>query len=434
MATADQAAAKLAKRGTALVRNRWLRILGVAFVMYVLSYIDRVNIAMATPAIRSELGLSPAAMGFAGGFFSWGYIVLQIPAGRLAGVWSAKRVIAIQLVLWSAVALSTALVNTNLELILNRFALGLAEGGVLTCTIVLIRTWFTKAERARANTLFLMSLAIGPAVANPVSGLVLHFVGWRAMFVIEALPALLWGLVWWWAVEDDPRDAQWLEPAERDRLVAALDAERGQMQMRGHWLSTLWHPAVLLLALYNFAALSAEYGVNFWLPTVLKDTGESILAVGFLSAIPYAVGVAAMLLVAWSSDRSGERKWHMIVATAGSGVFLIIASLVPQGSTLAILCCLTLAVGSFLGRFGPFWTLPSEILPVGVAGVGIGLINGAGNLGGTVGPYFFGSMKDGTGSFALALLLGGVSLIIGSLIAAPIRRRERIRPGAAHPS
>jgi sugar phosphate permease len=303
----------------------------------VLSYIDRVNIAMATPAIRGELGLSPAAIGFAGGFFSWGYIVLQIPAGRLAGVWSAKRVIAIQLVLWSAVGLSTALVHTDTELILNRFALGLAEGGVLTCTIVLIRAWFTKAARARANTLFLMSLAIGPAIANPVSGLVLHFVGWRAMFVIEALPALLWGAVWWWAVEDHPRDAHWLEPAERDRLVAALDDEHSQIELtRGHWLSTLWHPAVLLLALYNFAALSAEYGVNFWLPTVLKDTGESILAVGFLSAIPYAVGVAAMLLVAWSSDRSGERKWHMIIATAGSGLFLIIASLVPQDSTLAI--------------------------------------------------------------------------------------------------
>jgi MFS family permease len=124
------------------MRNRWLRILGVAFVMYVLSYIDRVNIAMATPAIRAELGMSPAAMGFAAGFFSWGYIVLQIPAGRLAGVWSAKRVIFVQLLLWSAVALSTAFVHSAVELVLNRFALGLAEGGVLTCTIVLIRAWF----------------------------------------------------------------------------------------------------------------------------------------------------------------------------------------------------------------------------------------------------------------------------------------------------
>jgi sugar phosphate permease len=406
-----------------MMQNRWVRILGVAFVMYVLSYIDRVNIAMATPAIRAELGLTPAEIGFAAGFFPWGYIVLQIPAGRLAGVWSAKRVIVVQLVLWSAVALSTAFVHSQAELVLNRFALGLAEGGVLTCTIVLIRAWFTRAERARANTLFLMSLAVGPVIANPVSGIVLAYAGWRAMFVIEALPALLWGLVWWWAVEDDPSEARWLPAAERERLVAVLEAERARVEApRGHWLATLLHPAILLLALYNFAALTAEYGVNFWLPTVLKETGQSILAVGFLSAIPYVVGCVAMLAVAWSSDRRQERKWHMVAATGGSGVFLIVASLVPQGSTIAILCCLTLSVGAFLGRFGPFWTLPSEILPVAVGGVGIGLINGTGNLGGTVGPYFFGYLRSLTGSFSLALLLGGMALIVGSLIAAPIRR------------
>jgi len=409
----------------ALRRSRWLRILGVAFVMYVLSYIDRVNIAMATPAMRSELGLSGADIGFAIGFFFWGYVVLQIPAGRLAGVWSAKWTILIQLVLWSGAALSTAFVHTEGELIANRFALGLSEGGVLTGTIVLIRAWFTRAERARANTMFLLSLAIAPVIANPISGLVLAYFDWRDMFLVEALPALLWGLVWCWAVADRPESARWLPAAERDRLVAALEAERTLAGTpRGHWLATLWHPAVLLLALYNFGALMAEWGVNFWLPSVLKETGLSIVTVGFLSAIPYVVGALMMILVAWRSDRVQERKWHMITATAASGAFLILASLAPQGSTAAILICLTLAVGAFLGRFGPFWTLPSEILPPAVAGVGIGLINGAGNLGGTVGPYFFGYVRTATGSFSLALLVGGASLILGSLIAAPIRSRR----------
>jgi sugar phosphate permease len=413
-----------AATGRALLGNRWLRILGIALIMYVMSFIDRVNMAMAAPAMRAELGLSPAAIGFAAGFFPWGYIILQIPAGRLAGVWSAKRVILIQLVLWSTVALSTAFVHSGTELILNRFALGLAEGGVLTCTIVLIRAWFTRAERARANTLFLLSLAIGPVIANPISGIVLAYVGWRAMFVVEALPALLWGLVWWWAIADGPHEARWLHPAERERLVAALAAESAQVEApRGHWLSTLWHPAVLLLAFYNFAALTAEYGVNFWLPTVLKETGRLILTVGFLSAIPYAVGALLMILVAWNSDRTQERKWHMIGATAAAGILLMLASLAPQGSTFAILFCLTLSIGAFLGRFGPFWTLPSEILPPAVAGVGIGLINGAGNLGGTVGPYFFGYVRTMTGTFSLALLVGGLSLVVGSLIAVPIKRR-----------
>jgi sugar phosphate permease len=406
-------------------RNRWVRILGVAFVMYVLSYIDRTNIAMAIPAMRTELGISASAIGFATGMFFWGYIILQIPAGRLASVWSAKWVILGLLLFWSVVSFSTAFVRTENELIANRFILGLFEGGVLTCTIVLIRKWFTRAERARANTLFLISIPIASVVANPISGVVLAHFGWQMMFVVEALPGLVWALVWIWAIVEEPRDAKWLDPVEKARLVSALAAEATEAApVQGHWIRTLWHPAVLLLALYNFAALMAEWGVTFWLPTVLKETGLSITAVGFLSAVPYAAGALMMILVAFSSDRLQERKWHMIGATALSGVFLLLAQLAGQGSTIGILIFLTLAVAAFFGRFGPFWSLPTEVLPPAVAGVGIGLVNGAGNLGGTVGPYFFGSVREWTGSFTLALTVGGISLIVGSLIAMPIRQRR----------
>ena len=405
-------------------RSRWMRILGVAFVMYVLSFIDRTNIAMAIPAMRQELGLTASAIGFATSIFFWGYIILQIPAGRLAGVWSAKRVILLQLVLWCAVALSTAFVTTEMELIVNRFALGIAEGGVLTCTIVLIRAWFTRPERARANTMFLLSLAVAPVIANPLSGFILAHSTWRMMFAIEAAPAVLWGFVWWWAISDNPRGVAWLDPDEKATLIATLDAEALETgPPRGHWLATLWHPAVLLLALYNFMALMAEWGVGFWLPTVLKETGLSIGTVGVLAALPYALGIVMMILVARSSDRTRERKWHMIAATAFSGLFLFCAQLSSVMGVFGTVLFLCLAIGSFLGRFGPFWTLPADVLPPAVAGVGIGLINGAGNLGGTVGPYFFGAVRDATGSFTLALTVGGLSLIVGSLIAVPIRTR-----------
>ena len=405
-------------------RSRWMRILGVTFVMYVLAYVDRTNIAMAIPSMKQDLSLSAGEIGFATSTFFWGYIILQIPAGRLAGMWSAKRVIGGLLVLWSGVSLTTAFVHTEGELVANRLALGIAEGGVLTCTIVLIRSWFTRAERARANTLFLLSLAVGPVIANPISGFILSHSTWRTMFVIEAVPALVWGLVWWVSIDDSPRDVEWLDPAERKALLASLEEEaRAIPPVRGHWLTTLWHPAVLLLALYNFLALMAEWGVNFWLPTVLKDTGLSIQTVGMLAALPYAVGIVAMLLVARSSDRHRERKWHTIAATACSGIFLLLAQL-AGASTAGIIVFLTLAVASFLGRFGPFWTLPTEVLPPAVAGVGIGVINGAGNLGGTVGPYFFGYVRGVTGSFTLALTAGGISLILGSLVAMPIRTRS----------
>lgn len=408
-------------------RNRWTRILGVAFIMYVLSFIDRTNIAMAIPAMRGELGISASAIGFATGMFFWGYIVLQIPAGRVAAVWSAKWVIFTLLLVWSVVSLTTAFVRTEGELIANRFALGLFEGGVLTCTIVLIRKWFTRSERARANTMFLLSIPIAQVIANPISGLVLAHFGWQMMFVVEALPGLVWALVWIWAITEEPKDAKWLDPEEKARIVAALEAEEAQtVPVKGHWIRTLWHPAVLLLALYNFAALMAEWGVTFWLPTVLKETGLSIVTVGFLAALPPAAGALMMILVAIRSDRVQERKWHMICATAFSGVFLLAAQLVGH-STVGILICLTLAVASFLGRFGPFWSLPTEVLPPAVAGVGIGLVNGAGNLGGTVGPYFFGLAREWTGSFTLALTAGGVSLILGSLLVMPIRASKMDR-------
>jgi MFS family permease len=411
-----------------------VRILGVAFVMYLLSYIDRTNIAMAIPSMRAELGISAASIGFATSMFFWGYIVLQIPTGRLAGVWSAKRVIAILLVLWSGISLTTAFVHTETELLINRIALGVAEGGVLTCTIVLIRSWFTKPERARANTLFLLSLAVAPMLANPISGLILSYSDWHLMFVLEAIPSLIWGLVWWWAVEDSPQQVDWMDPAEKAELLAGLAAEAAATPpVRGHWVRTLWHPAVLLLAAYNFFALMAEWGVNFWLPTVLKDTGLSIGMVGMLAALPYALGVLMMILVARSSDRLRERKWHMIAATAASGVFLLLAQLAGSQNTLGTVIFLSLAVGAFLGRFGPFWTLPTEVLPPAVAGVGIGLINGTGNLGGTVGPYFFGYVKTATGSFTLALTVGGISLILAALIAVPIRSTFRLDTGGRRP-
>jgi MFS family permease len=413
---------------TGITRNRWTRILGVAFIMYVLSFVDRTNIAMAIPAMRRELGLSPTSIGFATSVFFWGYLVLQIPTGRLAGVWSAKRVIGGLLVLWSIVSLSTALVHNETELIANRFALGLTEGGVLTCTIVLIRSWFSRAERARANMVFLASLAVAPMIANPISGLILSYSSWRVMFVIEAMPALAWAIVWWWAIADSPRQVTWMPAAERDALLATLEAEAAQVPPhRGHWLATLLNPAILLLALYNFLALMAEWGVTFWLPSVLKETGLSIGAVGLLASVPYVLGVLMMIGVASSSDRWQERKWHMIACTAASGTFLLIAQLAGAAGSLAAVLFLTFAIGSFLGRFGPFWTLPSEVLPPAVAGVGIGLINGTGNLGGTVGPYFFGYVRTVTGSFSLALTAAGIALILGSLVAIPIQAERKTR-------
>lgn len=416
-------------------QNRWVRILIVALLMYIISMIDRTNIAMAIPSIRADLGLGRAAIGFATGTFFFGYVVLQIPAGRLSSVWSAKWVIFTLLIFWGAISASTALVRTEGGLIVNRFMLGVAEGGVLTSTLVLIRNWFTREERARANTVFLMSLALGSVIANPVSGLVLKFSTWQWMFVIEALPCFVWAAFWAVAVADRPETAAWLPDAERRRLSAALATERAvEPPIVGHWTRVIWNPAVLLIAAYNFLALAANWGVTIWLPSVLKQSGLAIVSVGFLSAIPYAAGAVAMLIVAFSSDRRMERKWHTVLMTAMSGVFLLLAQLPGESAIMMTVLLLTLSFACFFGRFGPFWALPSEVLPAPVAGVGIAVINGVGNLGGFAGPFAFGAIRTATGSFAVALSLAGLMLIASAVVLLFLRMPDRQRMVAARPA
>jgi sugar phosphate permease len=398
-------------------QNRWVRILIVALLMYIISVIDRTNIAMAIPSMRAELGLGRAGIGFATGTFFFGYVVLQIPAGRLSSAWSAKWVIFTLLILWGAISASTALVRTEGELIANRFMLGVAEGGVLTSTLVLIRHWFIREERARANTVFLMSLALGSVIANPLSGVVLKLSTWRWMFVIEAIPSFVWAMFWAVAIADRPETAAWLPDAERRRLSAALAAERAaEPPIGGHWTRAIWNPAVLIIAAYNFLALAANWGVTIWLPSVLKQSGLSIMSVGLLSAIPYAAGAVAMLIVAISSDRRMERKWHTVLMTAMSGIFLLLAQLSGERAIMITLLLLTLSFAGFFGRFGPFWALPSEVLPAPVAGVGIAVINGVGNLGGFAGPFAFGAIRTATGSFSSALSLAGLLLVASAAV------------------
>jgi len=403
-------------------QNRWVRILVVALVMYIISMIDRTNISMAIPAMRAELGLGRAAIGFATGTFFFGYVVLQIPAGRLSSVWSAKWVIFLLLIFWGVVSASTALVRTEGELVANRFILGVAEGGVLTSTLVLIRHWFTREERARANTIFLLSLTLGSVIANPISGIVLKLSTWHWMFIIEALPCFFGAAFWAVAIADRPEQATWLPAAERQRLAAALARERAvEKPIAGHWTRAIWNSSVLIIALYNFLALAANWGVTIWLPSVLSQAGLPIMSVGFLSAIPYVAGAIAMLVVASSSDRHMERKWHTVVMTGTSGVFLLLAQLSGERAIMMTLLLLTLSFASFYGRFGPFWALPSEVLPASVAGVGIAVVNGIGNLGGFAGPFAFGAIRSASGNFTLALTLAGVSLVLSSLVLLGLR-------------
>jgi len=418
---------------TAPHRNRWVRIQGVALVMFVMSQIDRANIAMAFPAMRAELGLSATAIGFATGVFFWGYLALQIPMGRLASVWSAKRTLMILGVGWAVISATTGFVHTENELIVNRFLLGLSEGGTLPAIVVVMRAWFTRDERARAN-LVLMGTPLAIAIANPVCGFAVSAVGWHMMFVVTAVPALLWCGVWWWAIDDDPRTTNWMPPDEQAALIATLDAEaREDVVSQLHWFRVIWNPAVLLLSAYNLLGLTALWGLSYWLPTLLVEAGNTIGMSGLLSAIPYAVSIFMGMLLSFSSDRMRERKWHMLVPTFLAGVFMLVAAGIGQGHVVALLFCFTLTVAFWFARITMYWILVADAVPKDCAGASMAIANGVGNFGGFLGPFVFGWLRTVTDGFDAAMIFGGVAWILAALIVVPMKvaAARRVEPAIA---
>jgi MFS family permease len=419
---------------TAPHRNRWIRIQGVALVMFVMSQVDRSNIALAFPAMRADLGLSATAIGFATGVFFWGYLLLQIPVGRLASVWSAKRTLMILGIGWAVVSATTALVETETELVINRFLLGMAEGGTLPTFVVLMRAWFTREERARAN-LFLMGTPVAIAIGNPICGFAVGAFGWHMMFIVTAVPALLWCIVWWWAIDDDPRTTNWMPPAEKAALIAALDAEALDAPVsQHHWLRVIWNPAVLLLSAYNLLGLTALWGLSYWLPTLLVEAGHTIGMAGVLSAIPYVFSVAMAGLLSYSSDRWQERKWHMLVPTFLAGVFMLMSAGVGQGHLVVLLFCLTLTVALWFGRITTYWILVADSVPKDAAGPSMAIANGVGNFGGFLGPFLFGWIRTLTDGFDAAMILGGVAYMMAALIVVPMRFGRARRSVGAVPA
>jgi MFS family permease len=394
-------------------RNRWIRIKGVTLVMVVMSQVDRANIALAFPAMRAELGLSATAIGFATGVFFWGYLALQIPMGRLASVWSAKRTLMMLGIGWAVISATTALVHSETELVINRFLLGLSEGGTLPGFVVLMRSWFTRDERARAN-MVLMGTPIAIALGNPLCG-----------FAVGAIPALLWCLVWWWAIDDNPRQTNWMQPTEKAALIATLEAEaREDVVSQRHWFRVIWNPVVLLLSAYNLLGLTALWGLSYWLPTLLVEAGHTIGMSGLLSAIPYVASIGMALLLSYSSDRRRERKWHMLVPTFLAGVFMLLAASVGQDHLVLLLVCLSLTVALWYGRITMYWILVADSVPKDAAGASMAIANGVGNFGGFLGPFVFGWLRTVTDSFDAA----------AAIIVMPMRFSATTRPGNVVPA
>jgi len=397
-----------------------LRLLPYLFFLYIIAYLDRVNLSYAALEMGSALGFTAEIIGFGAGIFFIGYFLLEVPGAILVERWSARAWIARIMISWGIVAVFTGFVHTPIQFYSIRFLLGASEAGFFPGIVVYLSHWFRYEDRAKAMAMFMAAQPISNIIGSPVSGLLLgiHWLGlagWRWLFILEGVPAVLFGIVTIFYLTDWPQQATWLPEDEKQWISAELEREKKAKQTRGT-LTLRQIVGVLLLAVALFFMAASVYGFNFWLPSIIKKlSGLSNLLVTLVAALPYCVGLMAVLLVGWSSDRTGERRWHaalcMIVASVGLGL-----SVISHRTDLAVLMFCLAAIGMY-GYLPAFWSLPTSFLTGTAAAASIGVINSVGNLGGFFGPYVVGYITKRAHTFTAGVLcLSASALLAGVLV------------------
>jgi ACS family tartrate transporter-like MFS transporter len=405
------------------MRKIYLRLLPFLVFSYILAYIDRINVSFAGLTMRGDLKMSAAAFGFAAGTFYWGYFLFEVPSNIIMEKVGARVWIARIMITWGIIAGLTALVIGSNSFAIVRFFLGVAEAGFFPGIVLYFTYWFPAHHHARIVSGFLLGLPIAVALGAPIStallGLdgLLGLRGWQVMYIAEAIPTVLVGIITLFVLTDRPEQASFLTPEEKSWLSAKLASERRAKESVRTF--SLWQGMfdrkVLLLALNYLGIVTASLGMLIFIPQIIKSLGSfSNMTVGWLTMIPYVCGGIAMVIWGRISDRMHERRWNLLVACIVSTAGLVLAGM-TMGTWWALVGMSIAAVG-FYGSKGPFWAMPSMFLTGTAAAAAIAWINSIGNLGGFFGPWYVGVMKDATGSFAGGLyglaLLGLISSLV----------------------
>jgi ACS family tartrate transporter-like MFS transporter len=422
----------------ALRRKVAWRVLPLVFLLYIVAYLDRANVGFAKLAMADDLKFSEKVFGLGFGIFFIGYLILEIPGALLVERWSARKWFARILISWGFVSALTALVRTPHQFYAARFLLGVAEAGFFPGIIVYFTHWFTSRDRGRALSGLVMAVPFSLALGAPVSGLLLKvhwlgFPGWKWLFLLEGLPAVVLGVATLFLLTDRPRDAKWLKPEERDWLQGKLDAEAESKKVARD--ITVWEafclPNVWLLALGIFATNTGGYAFGFWLPTAVKNiSGSSTSNTLWLSGLIYACGIVSVFLSGQSSDRTGDRKWHCVAGQVFTALFLA-ASTIPGQPIWLVMAWLCLTGFAAYSWPSPFWALPTVTLTASVAAISIGFINMLANLAGYFGNYSVGWLKDHDFSDRSCLLFLAGCYLIGGLLVAWVRTETKVVPSAS---
>ena len=412
---------------SALTKVRW-RTIPFLFLLYIVAYLDRVNVGFAALDMNKQLGFSAAVYGFGSGIFFLSYTLLEVPSNLILARVGARVWIARIMVTWGVISTAMMFVNSAAMFYVLRFLLGAAEAGFFPGILFYLTNWFPARERARTVALFMTATAMAGVIGAPLSSALLQLDGtlglhgWQWLFIIEGLPAVLLAPVVLWRLTETPEDATWLSPEERSWLSRKMADERAHTPETYHTFGAAIRSLRLwVLTVPYFCIVIAFYGVGFWLPQIVQATGTlSSATVVLLSAIPYVAATIGMVIIGVHSDRTGERRWHvagpMLIGAAG----FVLTVLAPSTAAMSLFT-LSIAAFGIWGTLGPYWTLPPALLRGTAAAGGIALVNSIGNMGGFVGPFVVGWVKDFTGGFTSGLLLLAAVLVFGAVVILRVR-------------
>ena len=421
MSTVQQAVEPIAERTRRRITRRLMPFL---FLLYIIAYLDRVNVGFAGLEMTRELGFSNEVFGFGAGIFFVGYFLLEIPGTMIVELWSARKWIARIMISWGLLASLTGLIHTAHQFYWIRFALGAAEAGFFPGVIVYLTHWYRYEDRGKAVAMFMAAIPIANIVGAPVSGLLLNinwlgYAGWRWLLILEGIPAVICGVITLFYLTDWPKDAHWLPQDEKNWITSQLEREKRTkkaVKPLSVW-QAVRHRDVVLLTLVYFFIVTGNYGFGIWLPKIVQRlSGLSSFWVTMVTAIPFLAALPAMLVVGWHSDRTGERRWHTAIPIFAVA-FGLAASQAVGGDVPLSMALFSIAAMGLYSYLPSFWALPTTFLDSAAAAACIGLINSFGNLGGFVGPYAVGFLSNKTRTYTAGLFyLVGSALLSGLLV------------------
>ncbi|MEH7480181.1 MFS transporter [Neobacillus drentensis] len=419
-----------------IAKQRWLRLIPIAFITYSLAYLDRANYGFgAASGLAEDLHITAGTSSLLGSLFFLGYFFFQVPGAAFAEKKSAKVLIFWSLIAWGLLASFTGMITNIKLLFVIRFALGVVESAVMPSMLVLLSNWFTKAERSRANTFLILGNPATVLWMSIVSGYLVNSVGWRWMFIAEGLPAVIWAFIWWKVVNDKPRDAKWLTEQEKNDFEQQLAKEQeGIKPVKNYGEAFKSKPVILLSAQYFLWSIGV-YGFVMWLPSIIKAAPNmDIVKTGWLSSVPYILAIILMLVASYFSDKTLNRNafvWPFLLI--GAIAFYASYAIGTDHFWISFVL-LVIAGGAMYAPYGPFFAIIPEILPRNVAGGAMALINSMGALGSFVGSYIVGYLNDSTGGFGASYIFMAGSLFLSAILtilAVKAAKKERNKPADA---